>query len=94
MHSDDPNEIQERPFGFVLVRFYEQEHMVPQRVINPLEIASYTGSARHQDRVVLRLKDGMAHRLFMIDEKEFSKMVDTAMRERLRLAEGVPKEGS
>lgn len=96
MYSDDPNAIQERPFGFLLVRFYESSDSVPQRVINPLDIASYTGGAGRsdfRDRVILRLKNGTSHRLFMISEKEFSAMVDTAMRERLRLVEGAPKEG-
>lgn len=88
MFAYEPDQLEERPYGFVLVRVFVSDNMVPQKVINPLEIDEISRLVTSRDRVVVRLRNGTSYRLFSINYKDFADMVDAAMRERERL---VPK---
>jgi hypothetical protein len=80
-----------RPYGFLKVSYYESQTQVPEIIISPEDIVSVDGvhsfrlSYGSPETSVILLKDGRTLVLWRCALPELTKMIDEAMRERLKL---------
>lgn len=73
-----------RPFGFIVVRAYLGTSLVPEYILNPLDIAEVAAREHASATPHIRLSDGSVLELFSPSStRELGALLDVAMRERL-----------